>query len=162
MLIFSLSMFATPFSDVRTLAPTILYIFTYWIKSQVCQQPPITVDALSGHPSYPAQDQRDIPILFHWGLYTSCQTTATATQILCHTWDPTKIPGCCHCLPTCNTLFILLRLQHHCLPRCWAQSFCVISRNLSYRFINISAQRCSVRWVMLLAVWFVTEKLGSI
>lgn len=116
MLIFSLSMFATPFSDVRTLAPTILYIFTYWIKSQVCQQPPITVDALSGHPSYPAQDQRDIPILFHWGLYTSCQTTATATQILCHTWDPTKIPGCCHCLPTCNTLFILLRLQHHCAP----------------------------------------------
>lgn len=61
----SLYMFATPFSDMRTLAPTILYIFTYWIKSQVCQQPPTTVDALSGPPSHPAKDQRDIPIFFH-------------------------------------------------------------------------------------------------
>lgn len=115
MLIFSLYMFATTFSDMRTLAPTILYIFTYWIKSQVCQQPPTTVDALSGPPSHLAKDQRDIPILLR-PLYFMPDYCYCHTDTLSH-WDPTEIPGCCRCLPMCDIVFILPRLQHHfCHP----------------------------------------------
>lgn len=44
------------------------------------------------------------------------------------------------------------------LPCCLAQYFCVISKNLSCRYITINAQRCSVQWAMFIAVWFAILK----
>lgn len=46
-------------------------------------------------------------------------------------------------------------------PAAWFSLFCVISRNFSCRCIDISAQRCSIQWAVLIAVWFVILKSGS-
>lgn len=44
------------------------------------------------------------------------------------------------------------------LPCCLIQYFCVVSRNLYCRYTNISAQKCSLQWAMLIAVWFAVLK----
>lgn len=124
MLIFSLSMFAPPFSDVRTLAPTILYIYIY-LLDQVSGMSATSCHCwCSWWTSFPPCSIKIKEIS------PSCSTEASilhGTQTLCHTWDPTKIPGCCYCLPMCDILFILLKLQHHFCTRPFPAHRCCLT-----------------------------------